>query len=191
MCTPIQIIPRIESLDLENVGCWESLHMDFAPEVNVITGEPGALGKTTILKAILRRVWPSYDDGRLTPRDGSEEGRIGIEFASRQTVLRRERERKCPPKTASRGSHGQRMLQLLRDRIGGAGEGDALLFDEEVFKALDPLGVVKVAGMLKASPAQVICVIPHRLNPEDFPGARIYACTWDREMDVAKMRRLQ
>lgn len=148
------------------------------------------MGKTTILKAILRGAWPSCDDGRLAPREGSDEGRIGIEFAPRQTVLRRKRDGKRPPATASRDSYGQSMLRLLRDRVGAAGAEDAVLFDEEVLKALDPPGVSKVFKMLKASPAQVICVVKH-LDRADFPGARIYACSWDRDGDVARMRLLQ
>ena len=187
MNAPIQIIPRIKSLTLENVGCWKYLRMNFSPGINVITGEPGALGKTSILKAILRGTWPSNDDGRLAPREGSEEGRIGIEFAPRQTVLRRKRDRKRLPWTATRDSHGQRMLRLLRERIGAAGEGDALLFDEEVLKALDPPGVSKVAGMLKASPALTICVVPRRIDLGDLPEARIFVCSWDRKRNRPEM----
>ena len=59
MSPTIQVIPRIQSLDLVNVGSWPSLHMEFHPGLNVITGEPEALGKTTILNAILMGVWPS------------------------------------------------------------------------------------------------------------------------------------
>ena len=191
MNAPIQIIPRIRSLTLKNVGCWPCLHMEFHHGINVITGEPGALGKTTILKAILRGVWPSNEDGRLAPREGSDEGRIGIEFAPRQTVLRRKRDRKRPPGTASRGSYGQRMLRLLRERIGAAGEDDALLFDEEILKALDPSGFAKAVGMLKASPAQVICVVPRRVDLGDLPEARVFVCSWDRDKEVAKIRLLQ
>ena len=187
MNAPIQIIPRIKSLTLENVGCWKYLRMNFSPGINVITGEPGALGKTSILKAILRGVWPSNGDGCLTPRDGSEEGRIGVEFAPRQTVLRRKRVRKRPPGTASRDSHGQKMLRLLRERIGAAGEGDALLFDEEVLKALDPPCISKAAGMLKASPAQTICVVPRRMDLGDLPEARIFVCSWDRKRNRPEM----
>ncbi len=164
--------------------------MEFHPGINIITGEPGALGKTTILKAILRGTWPSCDDGRLTPRDGSDEGGIGIEFAPRQTVLRRKRDKRRLPWTASRGSHGQRMLRLLRDCIGTAGECDALLFDDEVFGALDDAHRSKAAELLNESLAQVVCVIK-RLNRDDFPMARIFACSWDRDKEVAKMRLLQ
>ena len=190
MDDPIRIIPRIMSLTLESIGCWPSLHMEFHPGINVITGERGALGKTTILKAILRGTWPSCDDGRLTPRDGSEEGRIGIEFAPRQTVVRRKWNRKRPPGTASRDSHGQGMLRLLRDRGGAAGECDALLFDDEVFGALDDANRSKAAELLNESPAQVVCVIK-RLNRDDFPKARIFACSWDRDKEVARMRLAQ
>lgn len=190
MYTPIQIIPRIRSLTLENVGCWPLLHMEFHPGINVITGALGALGKTTILKAILRGAWPSCDDKRLAPREGSEEGRIEIEFAPRRTVLRRKRDLKRPPWTASRDSHGQKMLLLLQERIGAAGECDALLFDDEVFGALDDAHRSKAAELLNESLAQVVCVIK-RLNRDDFPKARIFACAWDRDKDVAKMRLLQ
>lgn len=162
------------------------LRMNFSPGLNVITGEPGALGKTTILKAILKGVWPANDDGRLAPSDGSEEGRIGIEFAPRQ-VLQRKRYRKRPPRTASRESYGQRMLRLLRERIGSGGASDALLFDEEIFKALDPPGVAKAVGMLKACPAQVICVVPRRMDLGDLPEARIFVCSWDGERDRPEM----
>ena len=178
------------SLTLENVGCWPLLHMEFHHGVNVITGEPGALGKTTILKAILRGTWPSCDDGRLTPRDGSDEGGIGIEFAPRRTVLRRKRDRERPPGSASRGSYGQKMLRHLRGRIDAAGEGDALLFDEEVLGRLDKPNCSKVAQWLNMTTAQVICVIKH-LNRDDFPNARIFSCSFDRDKEVARMRRLQ
>ena len=177
MNDPIRIIPRIRSLTLENVGCWPLLHMEFHHGINVITGAPGAIGKTTILKAILKGVWPSHDDGRLTPRGGTDEGRIGIEFTPRRTVLRRKRDRMRPPGTASRGSYGQRMLRLLRERIGNAGEGDALLFDEEILKALDPSGVAKAVGMLKASPAQIICVVPRWVDLGDLPTDRVFVCS--------------
>ena len=187
MNAPIQIIPRIKSLELEAVGCWESLHMEFHHGVNVITGEPGALGKTTILKAILKGVWPSHDDGRLAPHDGSDEDRIGIEFAPRRTVLRRKRDKRRLLWTASRESYGQRMLRLLGESIGSAGEGDALLFDEEILKALDPSGVAKAVGMLKASPAQIICVVPRRVDLGDLPEARVFVCSWDRERDRPEM----
>lgn len=187
MGNPIRIIPGIMSLTLENVGCWPSLHMEFHPGINAITGEPGALGKTTILKAILMGVWPSHDDGRLAPRDGTDEGRIGIEFAPRRTVLRRKRDRNLPPGTASRESYGQRMLRLLRERIGSGGAGDALLFDEGVLKALDPPCISKAAGMLKASPAQTICVVPRRMDLGDLPEARIFVCSWDRKRNRPEM----
>ena len=181
----IAIVPAIRSLTLNNIGPWPSLQMEFHHGLNVITG---GLGKTTILKAMLKGVSPSHDDGRLTPREDSEEGRIGIEFAPRRVVLRRKRGGKLRSKLDSRGSHGQRMLRLLRDHIGMAGAGDALLFDEEVLKALDPPGISKAVRMLKASPAQTICVVPRWMELGGLAGARVFSCVWDREENLPKMK---
>ena len=189
MCTPIQIIPRIESLDLENVGCWESLHMDFVPGLNIITAEQGGLGKTTILSSIMSEVCPSNDMGLVAPRLVPCKSRIGVQLMPSEGALPADLLGAIPPQTDDE-SHGQYVMRLLKSSLAMAEPDAAILFDNEVLGRLDIPNFSKAVKWLNATTAQVICIIK-RLNRDEFPEARIYACAWDREMDVAKMRRLQ
>ena len=189
MSLPIQIIPKIESLDLENVGCWESLHMDFVRGVNIITEERGGLGKTTILSSIMSEVSPSNDMGLVAPRLVPGKSRIAVQRMPSEGALRGNFHGVFPSHTGEE-SHGQYMMRLLKSSLTTAEPDAAILFDDEVFKALDDSHRSKAAKLLNETPAQVICVIK-RLNRNDFPEAMIFSCAWDREMDLAEMRRLR
>ena len=190
MHTPIQIIPRIRSLELEAVGCWESLRLEFIPGVNIITEENNGLGKTTILSSIMSQVRPHSDMGLVAPRLVPGKSRIAVELMDSGRPRRAGRHGEIPPQ-AENESHGQYMMRLLRSSLATAEPDCAVIFDDEVFGALDDPHRSRAAELLNESSVQVICVIPHRLNPADFPDARIYACSWDREKEVARMRLLQ
>lgn len=189
MCTPIQIIPRIESLDLENVGCWESLHMDFAPEVNVITAERGGLGKSTILSSIMSEVSPSNDMGLFAPPLVPGKSRIAVQRMPSEGALPADLHKAIPPQTDDE-SHGQYVMRLLKSSLAMAEPDSAVLFDDEVLGRLDIPNYSKAVKWLNATTAQVICVIK-RLNRDDFPEARIYACAWNRDKQMARMRPMQ
>lgn len=190
MSTPIQIIPRIKTLTLEAVGCWESLRLEFVPGVNIITEEDGGLGKSTILSSIMSQVRPHNDMGLLPPSLVPGKSRIAVELMDSGRPRRPGRQREIPPPTGEE-SHGQYIMRLLRSSLAMAEPDSAVIFDNEVFGALDDPHRSKAAKLLNVTLAQVICVIPHRLDPADFPDARIYACSWDRDKEVAKMRQLQ
>ena len=187
MSIPIQIIPRIESLDLENIGCWDSLHMDFVPGLNIITAEQGGLGKTTILSSIMSEVCPSNEMGLVAPRLVPGKSRIAVQLMPSEGALRSNFHGVFPSHTGEE-SHGQYVMRFLKSSLAMAEPDAAILFDDEVLGRLDIPNYSKAVKWLNATTAQVICVIPHRLNPEDFPGARIYACTWDRDKQMARMR---
>lgn len=189
MSIPIQIIPRIESLDLENVGCWESLHLEFSPGLNIITAEQGGLGKTTILYSIMSEVCPSNDMGLVAPRLVPGKSRIAVQRMPSGRAPRVVSSREIPPQTDDE-SHGQYMMRLLKSSLAMAEPDAAVLFDDEVFRVLDDSHRSKAVQLLNATTAQVICVIK-RLNRADFPEARIFSCAWNREMDLAEMRRLR
>lgn len=190
MCTPIQIIPKIKTLTLANVGCWESLRLEFIPGVNIITEEDGGLGKSTILSAIMSQVRPRNDMGLVAPRLVPGKSRITVELMSSGGTFLAGSRGAIPPQTGEE-SHGQYVMRLLRSCLAMAEPDGAVIFDDEVFGALDDPHRSGAAKLLNVTLAQVICVIPHRLNPADFPDARIYACSWDRDKEVAKMRLLQ
>lgn len=185
MSVPIQIIPRIQSLDLENVGCWESLHMDFVPGLNIITAEQGGLGKTTILSSIMCEVSPSNDMGLVAPRLVPGKSRIAVQLMPSGRAPRVVSGGEIPPQTDDE-SHGQYVMRLLKSSLAMAERDSAIIFDDEVFKALDDFHRSKAAQLLNATTAQVICVIKS-LNRADFPEARIYACAWDRDKQMARM----
>ena len=189
MSVPIQIIPRIQSLDLENVGCWESLHMDFVPGLNIITAEQGGLGKTTILSSIMGEVCPDNDMGLVAPRLVPGKSRIAVQRMPSGRAPRVVSGGEIPPQTDDE-SHGQYTMRLLRSCLAMAEPDAAILFDEEVFRVLDDSHRSKAAQLLNATTAQVICVIK-RLSRDEFPEARIFSCSWDRDKQMARMRLMQ
>ena len=190
MYTPIQIIPKIQSLELENVGCWKSLRLEFVPGVNIITEEDGGLGKSTILSSIMSQVRPRNDMGLVAPRLVPGKSRITVELMSSGGTFLAGSRGEIPPHTGVE-SHGQYIMRLLTSSLAMAEPDCAVIFDDEVFGALDDPHRSRAAELLNESSVQVICVIPHRLNPADFPDARIYACSWDRDKEAARMRQLQ
>ena len=190
MSTPIQIIPRIRSLELEAVGCWESLRLEFVPGINIITEEDGGLGKSTILSSIMSQVRPHNDMGLLPPSLVPGKSRITVELMDSGRTSRAGSRGEIPPQTGEE-SHGQYVMRLLKSSLAMAEPDGAVIFDDEVLGRLDDIHRSKVAKLLNVTTAQVICVIPHRLNPADFPDARIYACSWDSDKEVANMRLLQ
>ena len=189
MSVPIQIIPRIESLDLEAFGCWESLHMDFVPGLNIITAEQGGLGKTTILSSIMSEVYPDNDMGLVAPRLVPGKSRIAVQLMPSGSAPRVVSSRGIPPQTDDE-SHGQYVMRFLKSSLAMAEPDAAILFDDEVFRVLDDSHRSKAVQLLNATTAQVICVI-NRLSRDEFPEARIYACAWDREKQMARMRLMQ
>ena len=190
MYTPIQIIPRIKTLTLENVGCWESLRLEFVPGINIITEENNGLGKSTILSSIMSQVRPHNDMGLVAPRLVPGKSRIAVELMDSGRPRRAGPHGEIPPHTGDE-SHGQYIMRLLTSSLATAEPEGAVIFDDEVFGALDDPHRSRAAELLNESSVQVICVIPHRLNPADFPDARIYACSWDRDKEAARMRQLQ
>ena len=186
MSIPIQIIPRIESLDLENVGCWDSLHMDFVPGLNIITAEQGGLGKTTILSSIMSEVCPSNDMGLVAPRLVPGKSRIAVQLMPSGKAPRVVSSREIPPQTDDE-SHGQYVMRLLKSSLAMAEPDSAVLFDDEVLGRLDIPNYSKAVKWLNATTAQVICVIK-RLSRDEFPEARIFSCSWDRDKQMARMR---
>ena len=189
MYTPIQIIPRIRGLTLEAFGCWESLHMDFIRGVNIITAEQGGLGKTTILSSIMNEVSPDNDMGLVAPRLIPGKSRIAVQLMPSGSAPRVVSSKGIPPQTDDE-SHGQYVMRLLKSSLAMAEPDAAVLFDDEVLGRLDIPNYSKAEKWLNATTAQVICVIK-RLSRDDFPEARIYACAWDRDKQMARMRRLR
>ena len=182
---PIALVPAIRRLTLCRVGCWEALEMEFLPGLNVITELGSARGKSTVLRSIREATGPA--PGRrfpLTPTEGSEEGRVTLEFLY-ATISRR---LVAPKMSPSRGentlSMGQRMLAALRARLHDGHDGLGLLVDADVISPLDTPRYREALRLLNGAPCQVICVIgAGRFDVGDFPGARIFAC---RQGDTGK-----
>ena len=189
MSTPIQIIPKIQSLELEAIGCWESLRLEFIPGVNIITEEDGGLGKSTILSAIMSQIRPQNDMGLLSPSLVPGKSRITVELMPSSGTFLAGSRGEIPPHTGDE-SHGQHIMRLLRSSLALAEPDGAVIIDDEVLGRLDMPNYSEAVKWLNATTAQVICVIK-RLNRDDFPKARIFACAWDREKEAARMRLLQ
>ena len=187
MSTPIQIIPKIQSLELEAVGCWESLHMVFIRGVNIITGEPGSLGKTTILSSILSEVRPHNDMGLFVPPVAPGMSRIAVELMPSRRTLWGDSPREIPPQTENE-SPGQYTMRLLKSSLAMAEPDSAVIFDEEVFRVLDDCHCSMAVKWLNSTTAQVICVAPCRMDLGALPEARVFVCSWDKERDQAEMR---
>ena len=187
MSTPIQIIPKIQSLELEAVGCWESLHMDFIPGVNIITGEPGSLGKTTILASIMSEVSPDNAMGLVAPRLITGQSRIAVQLMPSEGAPRVVSSGEIPPKTDDE-SHGQYVMRILKSSLATAEPDDAIIFDDEVLGRLDMPNCSKAVKWLNSTTAQVICVAPRWIDLDVLPEARVFACSWDKERDQAEMR---
>jgi len=185
----IELIPAVKRLELRNVGCWESLDIEFLPGLNIITEEGTALGKTTIFKAILHSLTPmSPLEYRPTPTIGRESGTISVEFmfrtlsvplrSSRDALHRKEGE-----------SSGAFVFRQLKAAVQGAPPGMALLIDEQVTALLDSKHYRETMESLDCAPCQVLCQIAHCFELEGFPDARVYAChRQERDTPGMKLR---
>ena len=189
MSTPIQLVPRIQSLELEAVGCWESLRLEFTPGLNIITGDQESLGKTTILSSIISEVSPSNDMGLFAPPVAPGKSRIVVQLMPSGGTFLAGSRGTIPPQTGEE-SHGQYMMRLLRSSLATAEPDGAVIFDEEALGRLDMPNYAEAVKWLNETTAQVICVIKH-VNRDDFPGARIFSCAWNRKGEVARMRLMQ
>ena len=183
MSTPIQIIPKIQSLELEAVGCWKSLHMDFVPGLNVITG---GLGKTTILSSIMSEVAPYNDMGLVAPPVAPGKSRIAVELMDSGGAPRAGFRRAIPPQTGEE-SHGQYMMRLLRSSLATAEPDGAVIFDDEALGRLDMPNRSEAAKWLNETTAQVICIAPRWIDLDALPKAKVFVCSWDKERDQAEM----
>jgi len=188
MGVPIEIIPAIRWIELDHVGCWTSLRLEFIPGLNIITEEAGGLGKTTILWAILRAIHPSSDLGYPSPTLCLGEGRISVEFTSPSISVRLNRKNRFTSTPEQLESKNHSTIGLLQSSLEMADVGTAVLFDDDVLAPLDCSVFPQAVQLLNATHSQIICVIAHHLNPADFPKARIYACSWDQKEDTAQMR---
>lgn len=172
----IEIVPAIKRLELRQVGCWERLDLEFLPGLNIITEEGSAVGKTTIFKAILHSLIPTSPmELRPTTTDGYEQGSVSIEFLS----LNHSVGLHAPYvnyEASKADSPGQAMFRRLSAFLAAATPTMALLIDESVTGVLDERYYGEAVKMLNAAKCQVICQIPHRLQPEHYPQARIFAC---------------
>ena len=76
------------------------------------------------------------------------------------------------------------MLSQLRSRISAAPKNVSLLIEDEVTAVLDKPAYVEAVKVLNTAQCQVICLIAHHLDPNDFKHARIYVCSLDRENSI-------
>ena len=176
MDNDIEIVPALKRVELKNVGCWAELCTKFLPGLNIITGDSGT-GKSTILRAIVKAVHPSSRTVPLSVTNGCGEGCISVEFMRPAVSVSLE---KISPKPKTDESHGQSMLRLLSSCLKSAQPGTALLVENDVTAALDISLFREAVKLLNSACCQVICIIGHRLDPNDFKKARIYSCFWDR-----------
>ena len=183
MYTPIQIIPRVQSLELEAVGCWKSLHMDFIRGLNIITGDQESLGKTTVLSSIMSEIRPDNDMGLFAPPLVPGKSRIAVQLMTSEGTSRGA----IPPQTGEE-SQGQYVMRLLKSSLAMAEPDGAVLFDDEVLGRLDSPHYSEAVKWLNSTTAQVICVAPRWMDLDALPKARIFVCVWDKQRDQAGMR---
>ena len=186
MSTPIQIVPRIQSLELDNVGCWESLRLEFTPGLNIITGDPESLGKTTILSSIISEVSPSNDMGLFAPPVAPGKSRIVVQLMPSGGTFLAGSRGTIPPQTGEE-SHGQYMMRLLKSSLATAEPDGAVIFDDEVFRGLDDARRSEAVKWLNETTAQVIYVAPRWMDLDALPKAKVFVCSWDKERDQAEM----
>jgi hypothetical protein len=176
----IEIVSALRRVELLHVGCWEQLNLEFVPGLNIITEESPAWGKTTIFRAILQALLSSTRmEHPLSVTTGFLDGRISVEFMSPTVSVRLGALNGVKSKPESHETNGQFMLRLLRSHLEAAIPGAAVLVEDEVTAALDTSQFATAVKVLNDSHCQVICLIPHRLNLKDFPGARVYVCSSD------------
>jgi len=173
----IEIVPAIKRLELRQVGCWEHLDLEFCPGLNIITEEGSAWGKTTIFKAILYSLIPTYPlELRPTPSFSSKQGSVSVEFMSTTHRAQLQSPYDFIEDKDGRASSGEFMLRQLRAFLVAATPNMALLIEDEVTAILDTYLYEEAVKLLNSSNCQIICQIAHRLKVKNFPKARVYAC---------------
>jgi hypothetical protein len=172
----IQISPPIKKLQLKSIGCWDDLTLEFIPGLNIITENGSAVGKSTILRSM---VPASCFQTPLFSTTGTDEGRILIEYASRSALYRvpsKQAISKIPPKNLSMCA---KILSQLRWYLDITPEYMAILIEDEFAARLDSEAYREAVDLLNGAQCQIVCIISHRLERNDFPDARIYACFSD------------
>lgn len=177
----IEIVPALKRLELSHVGCWEDLKMEFIPNLNIITEEGSAWGKTTIFRAILQSLRDSLTETPLFPTNGFEKGAICVEFVSviRNIELRSHHDDTSRRSTGELSSVSS--LRQLRSSLKAAKQTTALLISDGVTAALDLLHYAEAIKLLNTSHCQVICQVAHRCELSSFPEARIFTIYMDEE----------
>ena len=171
----IWYVPAIKRLSLTRIEGWNTLSLEFAPSLNIITGMGGS-GKSTILRAIRYAVDPSdLVPYSLTPAHPLTSGRIDIELLGPEISVDRSVQKDASAKPEKSESLGQVMLAYLRSRLQEKHQGMALLIEDEITSCLDDGQYSQAAALLNGAGKQVICLIhSHRFSAGDFPGARVY-----------------
>ncbi len=177
----IEIVPALRRVELLHIGCWEQLNLEFVPGLNIITEESPAWGKTTIFRAILQALLSSTRiEHPLSVTTGFLDGKISIEFMSPAVSVRLGALDGVKSEPEPHETYGQFMLRLLHSHLEAAIPGASVLVEDEVTAALDRSQFATAVNLLNGSHCQVICLITHRLNLKDFPGARVYVCSSDQ-----------
>lgn len=76
---------RAVRIAIENVGCFESIEMQFNRGFNIICGQNG-IGKTTILEA-LSSLYATWHGRSLTRNANASSGKVHFEFLSNESQL--------------------------------------------------------------------------------------------------------
>lgn len=187
--SPIQIVPAIKRLELTRVGCWEELTLEFLPELNIITEEGSAWGKTTILRAILQSFLPySQHEYPLRPTIGFKDGHISIEFMKPSVTLDLSFLTHLHKQRTGQQSSGRFMLSQLHRYLSVTPKDMAVLIENEVTAILDEFSYRKAVELLNQARCQIICIIAHRINFDDFPKARIYSCSLNQDGKITNVK---
>lgn len=183
----IEVVPALKQLELKHVGRWEELSIEFLPGLNIITGDAGS-GKSTIIRAIVKAVHPSARlEDPVSPSSGYSKGDVSVELMfpnidlciATSSSLALVRKRNEP--------QGHINLKILRSLIEVTPPCSAILIEDEVTGVMDAHDYARAVRLLNASLCQVICIIRHRLYPDQFKQARIYSCSLDKENKKSKI----
>lgn len=173
----IAIVPALKNLELQHVGCWDDLKLEFIPGLNIITEEGSTWGKTTIFKAILQSLIPMSQLAHpLSPTMGFEHGTISVEFMSVNHSVVLFSHDDAPQSPLTQESRGEFMLRRLSYWLNEATPNRALLIEDEVTAVLDLNQYTEAVKLINSSRCQVICQMAHRLELKSYPQARVYGC---------------